>query len=107
MATFERLRTEIAQLEEIDGVTPVEILSLPAALHRAFRQMVKRALTAQELASELQLSLAEAQQVAELLVEKGFLKKSLLKAQPEANGPGPAYRVQFARMRKHDIPLDL
>ncbi len=102
MATFEGLQAELAGLKKVDGITPVEILVLPQALQGALRKMVKTALTSEELAGELHLTTAESQQLADILVAKGFLR-----VQPRADGDGVAYKVYFARMPRHDIPVDL
>ncbi len=102
MATFEGLQAELAGLKKVDGITPVEILVLPQALHAPLRKMVKTALTSEELAGELQLTAAETRQLANMLVDKGYLR-----VQPQADGDGVAYRVCFARVPRHDIPADL
>jgi hypothetical protein len=102
VSTFEGLRSELVGLQKVEGITPVDILLLPEAIQRAVRRMLRSALTSQELAEELRLPAGEAQQLADILVDKGFLQ-----VQARADGAGVAYKVYFARMHRHDIPLEL
>ena len=102
MTTFETLAAQLAGLDSVNGITPVEILLLPEALRPVMRKMLRRAVSLPEFAGDLLLSEAQAQQIAAVLVQKGFLKP-----QSEGNGPSVAYRVHFARRHAHDIPPEL
>ncbi len=100
---FARLQQALARLEKVKGVTPVEILELPSPLDEIVREMMRRGrLTLDELAAKLELAPEEARQLAELLIEKGFLQTE----ERQENG-GVLYKVYFARMRGRNIPLDL
>jgi len=59
-------------------------------------------MSAGEMASLLDLSESEAKQIADLLVEKGYL----LTEERRSDG-SLVYKVYFARMRGRSIPLDL
>jgi len=102
VATFETLIQRLSELERVEGITPVDILFLPEGLHRTVRRMLKRGMTLVEIADDLGLSAAEALQVCEMLIDKGFLA-------PEAavDSGAPRYRVRLARIRSRNIPLDL
>lgn len=102
MADFADLQRELAALAPVKGIAPVDILELPPAVTPAVRKMMRRALTLSELAAELDLNLEEAQQVGEILVEKGFLT-----SQREGDLADPIYKVYFARMRGQSIAIDL
>ncbi len=102
VGTFEGLRAELAGLPRVEGIAPSDILSLPEAIRGTMKKMLRQVLATTDLANELKLSTDEAQQVAEILVEKGILL-----ALARADGAGFVYRVYFARMQRHDIPLDL
>jgi hypothetical protein len=100
---FAKLQQALAHLEQVKGVTPVEILELPSPLDEIVRGMMRSGgLTLEELASKLELTTEEARQLGDLLIEKGFLKTE----ERQENG-GVLYKVYFARMRGRNIPLDL
>jgi hypothetical protein len=102
VTTFETLEAELALLDSVNGITPVDILLLPEALRPVMRKMLRRAIALPELAGDLLLAEAEAQQVANTLVQNGFLQ-----AQGEGDRAGVVYKVHFARMHAHDIPPEL
>jgi hypothetical protein len=102
LSTFETLAAELIGLNSVEGITPVDILLLPAALRPAMRKMLRNAITVPELAGELRVTEAEARQIAEILVQKGFLQ-----TQEGEDGAGVAYKVRFARMPAHNIPPEL
>ena len=102
MGTFEGLREELSGLPSVSGAVPSDILLLPEAIRGIMRAMVKRALTPADLSAALNLPPDEAQQLADILVAKGFLQ-----SQAQTGGNGVAYRVSFARTAHRDIPLDL
>ncbi len=57
-----------------DGIAMADILGLPTPLRRLFRGLVrKKQITQVELAEALNLSAHETRQLADLLVEKGYL----------------------------------
>ena len=102
MTTFETLEAQLAGLDSVKGITPVDILLLPEALRPVMRKMLRRAIKLPELAGDLLLPEAKAQQVADILVQKGFLL-----AQSEGDRAEVVYKVYFARMRAHDVPSEL
>jgi hypothetical protein len=101
MLAFADLQRQLAELAPVKGIAPVDILQLPAAVTPAVRRMMRHGLTLAELAQELELSLDEAHQVGDLLVEKGFLTSQ------QGDSGGVTYRVYFARMRGQNITVDL
>ena len=85
------------------GITPVDILALPDPVDSAVQRILRRGpMSAGEMASILDLSESEAKQIADLLVEKGYL----LTEERRSDG-SVVYKVYFARMRGRSIPLDL
>ena len=102
MVTFEILKQQLIALDQVQGITPVDILTLPGAVQSSMRKMLKVAMPLGALATDLHLTLDEARQIGDLLVGKGYLR-----SEESADGSGTLYRVRFARMRTHDIPLDL
>jgi hypothetical protein len=102
VTTFETLAAGLAGLDSVDGITPVDILLLPKALRPAVRKMLRRAVVLPELAGELLLTEAEARQIADILVQKGFLQ-----TEHGSDPAGVAYKVRFARMHAHNIPPEL
>jgi len=102
MIAFADLQRQLAELAPVKGIAPVDILQLPAAITPAVRKMMRHGLTLAELAQELDLSLDEARQVGDLLVDKGFLT-----SQQQGDSGDTIYRVYFARMRGQNIAVDI
>ena len=102
MIAFADLQRQLAELAPVKGIAPVDILQLPAAITPAVRKMMRHGLTLAELAQELDLSLDQARQVGDMLVEKGFLTN-----QQQGDSGDPIYKVYFARMRGQNIAVDL
>ncbi len=98
-ATFEPLRQQLTALDRVDGVTPVEILALPEGLQSSFRKLLKGNMTSSELGRELHLSEDHARQLAEMLVDKGFLQ-----SEQGPEGGLPVFSVRFARLRPRRTP---
>ncbi len=102
MIAFADLQRQLAELAPVKGIAPVDILQLPAAVTPAVRKMMRHGLTLADLAQALDLSLDEAHQVGDLLVEKGFLT-----SQQQGDSGDLVYKVYFARMRGQNIAVDL
>jgi len=102
MIAFTDLQRQLAELAPVKGIAPVDILQLPATITPAVRKMMRHGLTLAELAQELDLSLDQARQVGDLLVDKGFLT-----SQQQGDSGDTIYKVYFARMRGQNIAVDL
>ena len=104
MTAFSELVSQVAALDPFpNGITPVDILQLPDPLDLAVRKIMRQGpKTAADLMSEIGLSENETQELAELLVLKGFLQSEELESSAKKT-----YKVFFARMRGRNIPLDL
>jgi hypothetical protein len=102
MTAFADLQRQLAELAPVKGIAPVDILQLPTAITPAVRKMMRHGLTLAELAQEVDLSLDQARQVGDLLVDKGFLT-----SQQQGDSGDTIYRVYFARMRGQNIAVDL
>ena len=102
MIAFADLERQLAELAPVKGIAPVDILQLPDAVTPAVRKMMRHGLTLAELAQELDLSLDQARQVGDLLVDKGFLT-----SQQQGDSGDTIYKVYFARMRGQNIAVDL
>jgi hypothetical protein len=102
MIAFADLQRQLAELAPVKGIAPVDILQLPAAITPAVRKMMRHGLTLAELAQELDLSLDQARQAGDLLVDKGFLT-----SQQQGDSGDTIYRVYFARMRGQNIAVDI
>ena len=110
MEDFEQLHAELLALPQVNGLVPVDILNLPHALGRVIRGLVRdKSITSAELADAVGISEQEAITVADLLVDKGYL---LVVDDPaltddEAAAGSRVYRIRFARIKKHNISIDL
>ena len=102
MNEFARLQHALSELSPVVSVTPVDMLQLPDELGGPMRKMMRSGLTADELGHELGVTEEEGGAVAEILVEKGYLRR-----EPAGAAADARYFVKFARMRGRPIPLDL
>jgi predicted ArsR family transcriptional regulator len=103
MENFDALLERLAQLEKVNGITPVDILQLPQPLDVVVREMMRKGgMALAELASRLDLSMAETRRLGELLIEKGFLQ-----SEDREESEGVVYKVYLARIRGRNISLDL
>lgn len=103
---FAELQDQLSRLAPTDGVTPAEILELPDAVAAAVRKAIRGAMTEAEFAAELGLAPPETRIVVTILIEKGYLREKA-ESQPAQPGGKPRYTVNFARMRRRSIPVDL
>jgi predicted ArsR family transcriptional regulator len=103
MNSYETLDHEIADLESVEGTTPLAVAMLPEPLDKILQRMIRQgAMSVEELAEALGLLPDEAQHLGEHLVSKGYLRTE----EKEGEG-GVMFRVYLARMRRQNIPLDL
>ena len=107
MTTFADLEQQLAQLQAVKGIAPVDVLSLPDLLAAVVRKMIRGGMTLSVLAGELGLPQDQARQVGDVLVEKGYLTTEGAETRDGAVGDGVTYRVYFARMRGQTIAVDL
>ena len=112
MTDYEQLRNEVEEVPQVNGIVPVDILNLPQPLARLVRGLVRdKTISAAELAGELEITVEQATGLADSLIEKGYF----LAVQDDVSEQDGdvckdemrRYRIRFARMRKHNIPLDL
>lgn len=101
MTAFVDLQQQLAELQPVKGIAPVDVLGLPDALAAAIRKMMRGGMALAELADELGLPLDQARQVGDVMVEKGYLTSE------GEECDGITYRVYFARMRGRKIAVEL
>ncbi len=104
MDLFDSLKQDLDQGERKEnGVTASDIAALPEPLRAALNKIMRQtSMPLSEFKAEMSLELEPARQLANLLVEKGFLK--LAARQPEND---MAYEVHLARKRGGTAPLDI
>ena len=103
MDRYQLLHNEIAQLEPVEGTTPLGVASLPEPLNKVLQRMIRQGtMSAEELAEALELPSQDAQHLGEHLASKGYLR-----IEEQQDEGGTIFRVYLARMRRQSIPLDL
>jgi hypothetical protein len=84
-------------------MTMLDVMALPDPLRRAMTQLMRRGVfSLDDLGAALDLEAAQAQELAEILVEKGLLRAE----QPLALGEF-TYRISLGRVRRRNAPVDL
>lgn len=102
MDRLESLHNEIADLQPVEGITPLGVAELPEPLNKVLQRMIRQgAMSVDDLAAALEMPVQDAQHVGEHLVTKGYLR-----TEEQAGEGGTVFRVYLARMRKQNIPLD-
>jgi len=98
---FDRLQTEIDRRERVEGISPMDLLELPADLRKVVQTLARRGgMTVASLATELALAPSELAPLTEALVDKGLIEPSAVEGQP-------GYRVRFTRRRAREIPFNI
>ena len=92
MGDYELIKSKVNEIGVVDGVTPTYILELPAPLNMlVFTILRRRSMTVEQIGDYLELPPAEAQEIAAVLSDKGYLN-----AQDGQNGT--VYRVRLAHL---------
>ena len=103
---MEQLDRKLLQISNVQGVTHAKVLTLPQPLRRIIHRLMKKGRQGQmsltELAQGLQTNEDKGQQIADLLIEKGYLYGV---EHPETGEL--VYGVRFGQKRGRDLPLDL
>jgi hypothetical protein len=103
MADFEQLYLAVLDLPTVNGIVPVDILTIPQPLGSAIRRLVRnKTVTAAMLAETIDVTPDEALRLANTLVAKGYL----LVVDDDAGGEAH-FRINYARVPKHNIPSEL
>ncbi|MGD1995167.1 MAG: hypothetical protein PVH62_00185 [Anaerolineae bacterium] len=98
MGIFNHIKKEIEGREKQEGISPADLLDLSPMLRRLMNRITREGdLTAETAAEHLDEPLANARQMLEALVEKGYLHR-------EEREEGTIYRTRFARRRRRQIP---
>jgi DNA-binding MarR family transcriptional regulator len=98
---FDRLQNEIDRREQVEGISPADLLDLPDDLRRLVQTVARRGqMSRSQLAAKLDLDPDDAASLLDQLEEKGLLERT---------GPpdDPRYKAAFARRRGREIPFDI
>lgn len=105
MDDSERVIQELSECPTVHGLTLADILELPDSVRGALQEMMRgHLLTHEELCAWLQLDDRAAQQVIDLLVEKGYVRSA---AGIEDGRDEPSYEVVLSPIRGRPIADDL
>jgi hypothetical protein len=116
LTTFQDLQQQLAKVQPVKGIAPVDVLSLPDSLASVVRKMMRGGMTLSALADELGLPLDQARQVGDAMVEKGYLTSEGATSEgvtsegatsEGATSEGVTYKVYFARIRRQNIAVDI
>ena len=103
MTLFEELDLALGNLAPVQGILPGDLLTMPEIIAQTLGKIMRsQGMDLKEFAAEIGLSEAESLHLADILVSKGYLVEEERKESPTTR-----YRTFFARMRKHNLPLDL
>jgi len=100
---FQYLHTEIDKRTRVNGITPIDMLSLPNPLNNLFDKIMRQgSLSLTEVAEEVQTNATEAKELANLLINKGYLRLVEKRSDNEI-----IYQIRFAAKRKRRVPPKL
>jgi DNA-binding MarR family transcriptional regulator len=101
MGIFNRIQKEIDAREKQEGITPADLLDLSPQLRRLMSYITRQgSMTAEAAAEYLEETPANARQMLNALVEKGYLERV-------EREEGWIYRTRFARKRGRDLPAGI
>jgi predicted ArsR family transcriptional regulator len=101
MGIFDRVQKEIDARDKQEGITPADLLDLPSSLRRLMNRITRGGEITVEAAAELlDETPANARQMLNALVEKGYLERV-------EKDEGWIYRTRFARKRGREIPAGM
>ena len=99
MGDYQRLRKELREWPASNGVTMIDVLSMPSTLSNLIRQLLRNGLTtSSEFGDFLNVSPTRAETLAQLCVDKGIVARQV------TDEGLPAYRVILLPAKSHDIP---
>ncbi len=101
MGMFDHIQNEIKTQDKKEGISPADLLELSPPLRRLMKQITREGeITEKKAAGHLGESAANAREILNGLVEKGYLERE--------NREGEwTYRPRFARKRGRDIPVGI
>lgn len=103
MGMFDTLRDELVSISRVTSVSMVDVMALPDPLRRVMTGFLRSGpFTVRDLRTELGLDGAQAEELAGLLLEKGYLR-----IEPGAVGRDITYRISLGRTRGRNVPLSL
>lgn len=103
METFDLLRAEIDSVARVESLSVVDLMALPDPLRQAVTGFMRKgAFTVHDVCAELGLEKAQAEELAGLLLEKGYLR-----IEPDAAIHEITYRISLGPIRRRNIPLNL
>ena len=95
MSSLAEIEIFISKLSTVDGITPLDIASLPPPLDSSMRKLMRKgSMTLEEFAAENELTEKDAQRICQMLVNKGYLR-----AEECEQSAGVVYRTYFARAK--------
>lgn len=100
---FETLLTAVTELSPVKGVTLLNVYDLPDELAHVLTEVMRgRSLSVADFAETLSFTAVQAEQVGDVLVEKGFLQ---VRQRPDLleGGQIKMYRVQFERPKRRNL----
>jgi DNA-binding MarR family transcriptional regulator len=101
MGIFDRIQGELEAKEQQEGITPADLLELPAPLRTLLRRIIRHGdITVDEAAEHLQESPTNAGKMLDKLVEKGYLER-------EAQKEDWIYRIRFGHKRGRQLPAGI
>jgi predicted ArsR family transcriptional regulator len=98
---FDRLQDEITRRDVAAGLSPADLLALPADLGRPLQALLRQGpATVPELAGRLGTTPEAAQGYVDALAERGLVRV-------EGEGPAARYAVALARRRARRVPFHI
>ncbi len=95
---FHTLQQEINARDKVQGISQLDILNLPPPLDSTLNSITRRGvITLSEFSQDLDMAQEQGENLAKLLVKKGYLR--VVEHEDEL-----AYKVRYAPKRKRKVP---
>jgi hypothetical protein len=101
VTTFERVRQELLEWADPTGMSPSVLLQLNEPLRSTLKHIMRAgSVTFEQLSADLGLTMAETEEIADLLVACGFLKTT-----EEGASGDVVYCIRHTRSHRPEAPI--
>jgi DNA-binding IclR family transcriptional regulator len=98
---FDRLQAEIETRQQVEGITPADLLDLSPELRRIINTILRQGeMSLTEIVLQLDMRPSEVKDLLDTLVEKGYLRAFEVKGELH-------YKTFLAHKRGREVPLNI
>jgi DNA-binding MarR family transcriptional regulator len=98
---FDRLQSEIETRQQVEGITPADLLDISPELRRIINMILRQGeMSLTEIVLQLDMRPSEVKGLLDTLIKKGYLNVFEVKGEQR-------YKTFLARKRGREVPLNI